>query len=266
MTNEQLLTIRLTRDDILFSLYDAAATDAARLYQSYRYGMRPKCSAADNLSEALREMPYSDVPADAVRVVVGSQVALIPLGDFYPEEATVLYGHNFPSAKDVQVLFNKLPTLDLAILFAVDISMYELLLERFPEARYYAMESGLLERFYRRSRMGEHQKMAIYLHDGLAGIYFFDKGKLQYANTFKADAADDVAYYVLSVWQMFQLDVEHDELLIYGSTPQVDGLKTRLERYLCNVYPMSPNTEFNRAALSRVEGVPFDLLSLLLMS
>jgi hypothetical protein len=244
-------------------MYIPSETSPERMYRSFQYHGESGLSKTENMQRALAQVPFIDEPADRVMVVACSPTAEVPLGDFYPEDAEAVYRYSYPDLPDSQVLFNRLPTVGLAELFSIDTGLYELLLERFPKASYYAMQSSVLERFWRRSRLGEHKKVYVYLHDKQISIYHFDDGKLMFANSFFAVDLDDMQYYVLSVWQHFGLDQEHDELLVYGNAVHKSRLIAGMQRYLRNVFSIIPSAVFNRAPLARIETIPFDLLALL---
>ncbi len=58
--------------------------------------------------------------------------------------------------------------------------------------------------------------------------------------------------------------MEKDELHIMGDVPEREWLTEGLHRYLQKVYFINPSAEFNRAPISQIKGMPFDLMTLFL--
>ena len=47
-----------------------------------------------------------------------------------------------------------------------------------------------------------------------------------------------------------------------GLTDEQSELISELRRYLQNVYIINPSAEFNRAPVTKIKGMPFDLMAL----
>ena len=59
------------------------------------------------------------------------------------------------------------------------------------------------------------------------------------------------------------MDVLHDELHLSGEVPEEEELMKELKMYLQKVYHSNPAVEFNQAPATKVKGMPYDLMTLI---
>ena len=71
----------------------------------------------------------------------------------------------------------------------------------------------------------------------------------------------DAVYFLLYVWQQLQFDAHKDELNLAGDLPNRTETLEQLKRYVRKVFLLNPVAEFNRAPVTRVKDLPFDLLT-----
>ena len=113
-----------------------------------------------------------------------------------------------------------------------------------------------------RSFTGTYRKLYAYFHNKQLDIFSFDKNRFKFTNSFEASHAKDAIYFMLYVWKQMGLDTHKDELHLVGEMPAKDDMLADLRRYLQKVYIINPSAEFNRAPITQIKGLPFDLLSL----
>ena len=66
------------------------------------------------------------------------------------------------------------------------------------------------------------------------------------------------------MWKQLALDQQKDELYLSGSLGSQDELLNALRLYVEKVTVVNPSADFNRAPLTQVRGITFDLLTLYL--
>ena len=81
-------------------------------------------------------------------------------------------------------------------------------------------------------------------------------------NTYNATEVQDAAYFVLYVWQQLGMSNQKDEIYIMGDTRNIAELKGELQKYVTNVYSISPSAEFNRAPVTRHPNITYDIICL----
>ena len=72
-------------------------------------------------------------------------------------------------------------------------------------------------------------------------------------------------YFLLSVWKQLGLNPQSDELHLGGMMPEKEQLKERLLEFVKRVFVGNPSGEFNRAPVTQIEGMPYDMMLMYLM-
>ena len=114
---------------------------------------------------------------------------------------------------------------------------------------------------YRRSFTGGRGKLYGYFHDRKLELFRFGKNRFKFCNTFNVDNSHDAAYFMLCVWKQLGMDNESDELYVVGDLPEREWLLGEMKSYLRRVYVVNPAGDFNRAAVTQIKGMPYDLMT-----
>jgi hypothetical protein len=115
---------------------------------------------------------------------------------------------------------------------------------------------------HKRSFAGNFNKLYGYFHNKRLEVFSFNKNRFQFVNAYDTNTARDIAYFLLFVWKELNYDAEKDELHIFGALPEKEALTENLKKYVRKVYPINPAAEFNRAPITQIKDLPFDLLTL----
>ncbi|MDO4933993.1 MAG: DUF3822 domain-containing protein, partial [Prevotella sp.] len=62
-------------------------------------------------------------------------------------------------------------------------------------------------------------------------------------------------------WKQMMLKPEHDEMHIVGDIPEPEWMLGELRRYLQRAYMINPSGDFNRAPVTQIKGMPYDLMT-----
>ena len=84
---------------------------------------------------------------------------------------------------------------------------------------------------------------------------------LIFSNRYETRHAKDLTYFILFVWKQLALDQQRDELFLGGDLPDKDELLATLRKYVQVVCVINPSASFNRAPLTQIKGIPFDLIT-----
>ncbi|MBR5036522.1 MAG: DUF3822 family protein, partial [Prevotella sp.] len=97
----------------------------------------------------------------------------------------------------------------------------------------------------------------------------------RFSNRFEMSSVNDAVYHILHVWKTIGMDAQSDELYLCFATqqqlneataaPTADAPNTLpivelLRRYASKTYTINPPAEFNRAPVTQVKGITFDLM------
>ena len=159
---------------------------------------------------------------------------------------------------------NVLPEMNAVALFAVNKDLKMVVEDHYQEAKFSALMRPVWSYLHHRHFIGNRRKLFAHFHDGRMEVFSFERNRFIFANSFDAKHTKDVVYFILFVWKQLALDQQKDELYLSGSFGSQDELLNALRLYVEKVTVVNPSADFNRAPLTQVRGITFDLLTLYL--
>ncbi len=256
-SEQYTLSIRLSTDGFSFSVYNPLL-DHSFYYMPYN--IERSLSMAANIKGMLQQNDFLRLPYKRTRIyIVQTNYMPVPFEIFDEEQMEELYYQNYSKVSNDLVLYNILPKANIVMLYSLNKTVYQLLKEQFPEAKFYTIASPLTEYFTGKSYLGNSKKIYAYLQRDNLTALCFDRGKLLLLNTFSCKQSNDYIYYLLYIWKQLDYDQNRDELHLAGIIPEKEILIQNLRKYLRQVYIINPTAEFNRSEFSKIEEIPFDL-------
>ena len=268
MDNRQKrLVIRISRDHLSFSTADASEV----IYENYP--LNSSISMAANLREALRTLPLLENSFGRVLVMVDSPTLMVPTNHFAEEDSEMLYRYTFTNVEQHLVLHTVLPDLNAVVLFAVQKDLYSVIANHFSMAEpnadtrsegvsYSPAVAPVWRHLHQRSYTGQRQKLYGYFHGRKMEVFSFQQNRFKFCNSYAVSNPNDALYYLLAVWKQLSMEAEHDELHLAGDIPEREQLMEEAQKFVKRVFYINPSGEFNRAPVTRIQGMPYDLMTL----
>ena len=256
--NRQRLTIRAGRGTLAFCV--SVSDGQAILFEPYV--VKSGVSMAANLREAFKTADLLQQLPRRVRVLVDSDVLMMPVEQFDENTCEAMYRHAFPGKESDGVFFDVLPDLNSVALFSLSKDMRLVIDDHFQDVSIMAALSPLWRHLHRRSYTGSHQKLYGYFHERRMEVCCFQKNRFKFCNSFDATQPHDALYYLLYVWKQLQLERDADELHLVGDIPGEQWLTGELHRYLRKVYVINAAADFNNHPVTEIKGMPYDLMTL----
>ena len=254
-----MITMRVSSQSMSFSQVDLSQPTGL---QYVPFIMRSGVSLAANLRQAIQDIPMLSQGDGRIRVLIDSPVLVVPVQEYDEEKADVFYRHAFEVSSPSVIKSNVLPALNTVVLYAVNKDFNSVLCDHYQQVSYLTVMQPVWRQLYNRSFTGSHRKLFAYFHDGKMDVCAFQQGRFLFSNVFEQSARMDIVYYLLHVWKLLGMDVHQDELHIVGDIRERDALQDELHRYLSNVYFISPTGEYNRAPITQIKNLPYDLITL----
>ena len=259
-TEQYTLSIRLSLEEFSFSIYNPTKEKA---YSFISKETNENLSMAANVKEVIKENDFLKHAYKRVNIMlVTKRFTLIPFELFEDEQAETILYHNHTRQDNEIVLYNILKKANVVVVFAIDKSAYQQLIDQFPGAHFYCQASPLAEYFSGRSRLGNSLKMYAYQRKNSVDILCYDRGRIMLINNFKCTETADVIYYLLYVWKQLDFNQERDELHLTGTLRDKESLVKGLQQFVRQLFVINPNTEFSLNGISKAEEIPFDLQTL----
>ena len=251
------LIIRIARGSMAFSTTDE---DNRILYEPYP--LKSSISMAANLREALRTVPLLSIGYQRVLVLVDSAVLMVPTDCFVESEQEQLYQHAFSRQEQTTVMHTVVPSLNSVAVFAVQKDLCTVIGDAFGNVSYAAAVAPVWQHLHQRSYTDPHQKLYAYYHDRKMEVMSYGQNRFKFYNTFTVNNPDDALYYLLSSWKQLALDPQHDELFLVGDFPDLKAMTEKAQKFVKRIYTIYPSGEFNRAAVTQIAGIPYDMVIL----
>ena len=256
------LSIRIATNGLSFCTYTPVAR---RPFEYKEYEVQPTISLAANLKNALMSEPMLKEEYQRVNVmIVSPHTTCVPVIDFEADEIEDVYRLNFPNSEGMHITYNVLRRSGIAVIFGVEKNIYQLLLDDYPHARFYASQSTLVEHLGNKNRMNSQGRIYAYLHEREATLYAFGSGRLLCFNTFPVSSADDSMYYILNLAKQLNFSQVDDSLSIIGNTGNEKALYGISQKFFKNSAVIESKEEFRNSITSGEPSIPFDLQTLLI--
>ena len=257
MDNKQKrLIIRISKGRLSFATADGSDV----LYEDY--ALNSSISMAANLREALRTVPLLEESFERVLVMVDTYTLMVPANLFVEEESEELYHHAFTGQEQQLVMHTVLPDLNAVVLFAVQKDLRSVIANNFGDVRYTAAVAPVWRHLHQRSYTGQHQKLYSYFHDRRMEVFSYAQNRFKFCNSYAVNNPNDALYYLLAIWKQLTMDAEHDELHLVGDIPERDQLLEEAQKFVKRVFYINPSGEFNRAPVTQIKGMPYDMMVL----
>lgn len=250
----QRLIIRISQHSLSFS------TPQESKVVFTPYAVKNSISMAANMREALRTLPLLDNVYDRATLLVDTPVLTIPTNLFQEDQQEMLYHHAYTQQKPEVVMHYVLPDLNATLVFAIQKGLYQVVRDHFEQLRTIPANVPIWSHAYQKNFTGKAQKLFGYFHDQRLEVFAFGQNRFKFCNSFAVTQADDALYYLLSVWKQLGLEAREDELHLAGDMPERDTLIQKARTFIKRVLPSNPSGEFNRAQVTQITDMPYDLM------
>ncbi len=255
------LIIRISKGSISFTTVDSTNMEQPVMFQPYN--VKAGISIAANLREAFRTEPLLTGSYQRVMCIVDSPVLMVPVDLYQEGDRVTLYSHSYPSRKQNTVLANVLPDLNCVAIYDINSDLKTVVNDHFPQAQYVCCMASVWRHLHQRSFTGVRAKLYGYFHDQRLEVFSFQQNRFKFCNSFEAQHMHDSLYFLLYVWKQQNLQQEHDELHLVGDIPEKEELLDEMRKYLKRTYVINPVADFNRSPVTGIDGMPYDLMTLI---
>ena len=249
------LIIRISQGSLSFSTVDQGQV----VFE--RYPVKTSISMAANLREALRTIPLLQEEYSQVLVSVDSPVLLTPTDLYDENDQEAQYFYTFSRLEGHAVVSHVLPELNAVVLFSIHKDLRQVITDRFNNVRLQPMMVTVWNHMHEKSFTGPRQKLYGYFHDRRLEVFCFNQHRFRFYNAYSIGTnPNDAMFFLLSVWKQFGMDPREDELHLSGTLPEREQLTEEARRFVKRVFISNPSGEFNRAPVTQIEGMPYDLM------
>ena len=255
------LSIRISTDGFCFCSYTPSLPGSLKYFF---YKTEKELTMAMNLQKGTEQCPFisQDERYDVRVVVETEEFTAVPIEYDNKSDYKAYYRLCFPkNDARVEIVANRLDAQGLTVLFPVEKSLYERL-QQLGDVTCYSTLSILLGLMTSKPA-DEDKYMLAYFQGNLAFFISMQGGKMRLANAFRCEEGHDCIYYLLSIWKEQCLSQENDVLYLCGDKGVELNMMT-IGRFIKRCRRLNASEMFPLTLLNKMEGIPFDLQSLIL--
>lgn len=253
------LTIRAGKNNLSFSV-----AEGERQVTYEPYAMKSGVSMAANLRQAFKESELLLRGYRKARLFIDTPVLLVPVDEFDEKQKDTFYQYSFEEHESDIIMHRVQPQLNTVALFPLNKDLRTVMEDNFADVRFTPVLQPVWNHLHQRSFVGIQKKLFAYFHDSKLDIFCFDKNRFKFFNSYATTHAKDAIYFILYVWKLLGMDQKKDELHVVGDVPDKDWFIHNTKLYIQKTYLLNPAAEFNRAPLTEIKNIPFDLQALYL--
>ena len=227
--NFDILSIRLNADSFRYATFNDSEQETA---EAFIWKTDVSLSLTANLRKFFQENEELCNCRQALVKLESTRFVTIPIELFNEVDAEVFFYHNHTKRENETILYNKLKSPEVAVVYGFDTNAYLLLAAQFPEISFTIPLCPILTKLAEKSRQGNNKKMYVNLTPDFIDVVCFDYGKLLLANSYVCREMSDRFYYIMYAWLQVGFDQENDEIGFMGNTTEKAKLIASIDKYI----------------------------------
>ncbi|MBI4945347.1 MAG: DUF3822 family protein [Bacteroidetes bacterium] len=176
--------------------------------------------------------------------VAHNNFTLVPFALFDEENKRSFLEFNHPVDNEEKIHSDTLNNLEAKNIFTISRSFEAELRKHFITVHFLHNSTSFIEGLLIRNKNKKGKKVFSDFHSSYFEIVILEDGKLLFSNSFKYKAPEDIAYYILFVYEQLHLNPEEIELVLSGEIEKTEKEHALLYNYIRHVKFASPPEGF----------------------
>jgi hypothetical protein len=186
----------------------------------------------------------------AVNGITGnSRFTLIPETLFIENEKETYFNFLHERESGETVLYDWLEHLGIYTVYSISDTCRKELDKVFPKVTLCHISSVLIWNIWMSVKNMAGRRVFLNLREGQFDLLVFEGNQLKYCNIFHFLTAEDIAYYIIFVFEQLDLNPEEIPLVLLGNIDRFSPVYDLLFRYIRNIDFLSRNDELNYSYL-----------------
>lgn len=204
-------------------------------------------SQSEHLGRLLHSESFLQKNFKSVRMMVQhSEALLIPEPLFDPDHVSDYFSASAPPAGNEKIVFNRMASCNAILVFSIREDLRHLALALLNDVRFVHEAVPLIESAVRNAdRYGSTDQLHVNINPGTADLVLVKSGQLVLYNRYPVRSDEDLVYFILRVYDQFELSQEETPLIISGWPDLYSSANVALPGYIRSVRLM----EFDKGFL-----------------
>lgn len=225
--NKYTLSIRVSSDGFFLSISDNAGTVlVSKNVPVQLFAL----TAGEIVSLFQHESPILDADYNDVRIMVETgQYVFVPEALFVPQETDTYFNFQFAEDKNNVVIFNRVEEWGVVNVFSLPVALNEALNELFPDEVAVHQMTYILTAKIR----SNEDSLYVWIRPEAFDVVVLKDKKLLLMNGYQYNTPEDVAYYVLSIFEQLDLNIENTMVRLY-QREKISQYHSLISQYIKN--------------------------------
>ena len=200
----------------------------------------------NHLAEVYSSLPWLSGNFHSVNGVIGNcKFTLIPEALFMENEKESYFNFLHERESGETVYSDPIEHLGIYSVYSIP-GFYRKEMEKvFPKAKYCHISSVLISNLWMNIKNTTGRKVFLNLREEQFDLLVFVGNELKYCNAFHFLTAEDIAYYVIFVFEQLDLNPEEIRLVLLGNVDKFSPVYDLLFRYIRNIEFINRNESAN---------------------
>ncbi len=231
------LSIQCSERSFSFAILDTAQS----IYLGFKNIWFDKPVGQTDLADHIRILMTADkhlsLPYKSVSFLYESPVSvLIPAGLFHPEFPERYFSYSAPVPPTDTILFRKISLIDSYIVYSVPADLHNQILHILPKVEFFHQSCPQIEESMRKQRESTgDSRVTAHINGSFADLMIFQSEKLILYNSFRIRSSEDLVFFILYLYENFNLSQENTPLILSGLLEMYPGTTDTLARYLSKI-------------------------------
>ncbi|MEI6817146.1 MAG: DUF3822 family protein [Bacteroidota bacterium] len=167
--------------------------------------------------------------------IINQKSTLVPVPVFEKGKEALLLGLNCSLDDDDLILINRFKQMDAVNIFAIPKPMRKVIQSHFPLAEFHHYSTALIENTLLENKMDQDKNVVLNIHPSHFEILIISQKTLLFYNTFNYSSAEDVLYYLLFVFEQFNISTDTIKVKVTGELDKHSSIYSLLYKYVRNI-------------------------------
>lgn len=228
--NNYSLSVKISDNSLAYSLFDSH-TSKHVLLRSTKVNSDNNSTYTQNLQLIIDDDEViNKYKADVRFVLYSTKTIIVPNAFYSKDKEAELLNFNINLSENDEICRNKLRNGDYNI-FCVDGSLFKLINKNFKSVKIYNQASVVVNESLL-NLAKDRVKLIIDTNTEFIDVTLFTKGNLSFKNTFEYKSSADFVFFILNIYDKFELQPDKVDLLIMGTVTSISDEVLLLNNYI----------------------------------
>ncbi len=245
LTQSYYLSIQVNLDGLSFCILDPVREKYIALHHTTFKNDLIFDDYLDAVENYIENTELLNQSYKATRLIwISRKNTLIPNGYFDQNKLRQYFEFNQKLGELDEIHYKELKYIDAYSVFVIPNQIANIFSKQFKNITYYNQQITFIEQALLKHH-SENKKVIVYIHSDFIDIGIIEDSKLLLYNNFAYKTETDIIYFILYVFDQFNLDTQHTELFLNGHIDKHKSLHNQLHQYIKQLKFDKLPTEFS---------------------